>query len=286
MTQRISGKTTICGIIGDPVEHTMSPAMHNAAFAETGLDWVYAAFHVKPDELKAAIEGMRALGIAGFNVTIPHKIHVIPLIDRLDPPAEKIGAVNTVVNRGGILTGYNTDASGFLRAMAERGIDPAGKNVVIIGAGGAARAVSFVLSESRANITIMNRASGMERAVTLAEAVAKSTGGNPGALELSEANLKQVLKKADILVNTTSVGMSPDCEQSPVPGEYLRPGLAVYDIVYNPVRTKLIREAEAVGAGTISGIDMLVWQGILAFELWTGVKPPAETMKREVMKLL
>jgi shikimate dehydrogenase len=286
MTDRISGRTRTCAVIGNPVEHTMSPAMHNAAFREMGIDYVYLAFNVGPERLPAAIEGVRALGMPGINVTIPHKLNVIPLLDGLNPLAEKIGAVNTVVNENGLLTGFNTDASGFLRALVENDIEPEGKSVVVLGAGGAARAVSFALADCGAGPVILNRSSGMERARRLAATVSKTTGIKTGAMELNRENLEKVLEKADILVNTTSVGMSPDTENSPVPADLLKPDLIVYDIIYNPVKTRLLRDAEAAGAATISGIDMLVWQGAVAFELWTGKKPPVEIMKQEVMKHL
>jgi shikimate dehydrogenase len=286
MTDRISGTTRTCAIVGDPVEHTLSPAMHNAAFRETGLDYIYVAFTVKPGDLAGAVAGMRALGMPGMNVTIPHKVNVIPLLDRLDPLAEKIGAVNTIVNESGILTGYNTDASGFLRAMVENGVRPDGKTVVTLGSGGAARAVSFTLADNGATPVILNRPSGIERAKHLALTVAETTGIKTEALELDRENLEKVLEDADILVNATSVGMSPDTEKSPVPADLLKPGLVVYDIVYSPVKTRLLQDAEAAGAETVSGIDMLVWQGAMAFELWTGKKPPVEVMKNEVMKRL
>lgn len=286
MTIPISGKTKICGIIGDPVEHTMSPAMHNAAFKELNLDYVYVTFRVKPSALAEAIEGLRALGICGFNVTIPHKINIIPLLDKIDPTAKQIGAVNTVVNNDGILTGYNTDAPGFLQAMLDSNINPGGKKIAVLGAGGASRGISLILAENKAIVTLLNRASGMERATTLATTLSDSTGAEIKALELNNANLERVLDKTDILVNTTSVGMTPDTDNSPVPANLLKPGLVVYDIVYNPIRTKLIRDAEAAEAKTISGIDMLVWQGALAFEKWTEKKPPVALMKHEALKFL
>ena len=152
----ISGKTKLCGVIGDPIEHTMSPAMQNAAFRGKGVDYLYVAFRVKPEELGKAIAGMRALNIRGLNVTIPHKVTVIPFLDELDPLAEKIGAVNTIVNEDGVLKGYNTDASGFLQALLEKGIKPAGKKVVILGAGGASRAISLTLADRGAHLVILN----------------------------------------------------------------------------------------------------------------------------------
>src|SRR4030042_289622 len=153
----VSGKTVICGVIGDPIEHTMSPVMHNAAFRELGLDYVYVPFRVRREQLDRAIEGMRALNIRGLNVTIPHKVAVIPLLDELDPLAEKIGAVNTITNDDGILTGSTTDATGFLQALLEEGIQPEGENIAILGAGGAAKGIAFILAERGANLTILNR---------------------------------------------------------------------------------------------------------------------------------
>jgi len=282
----MSGKTRVCGVIGDPVEHTMSPAMHNAAFRQMGLDYCYVPFRVKSEDLGRAIDGMRALNIRGLNVTIPHKVSVIPLLDKLDPLAEKMGAVNTIVNDDGVLTGYNTDALGFLQALLEAGIEPGGKNLVILGAGGASRAVSFILVERGGHLLILNRRLELDWAEELADRLSKTFKEEVKALELVEANLARALDKADILVNATSVGMSPNTDETPVPSTLLKPDLVVYDVVYNPVKTRLLREAEAVGAQTISGVEMLVWQGVLAFEMWTGVKPPAELMRGEVIKAL
>ncbi len=282
----VSGKTRLCGIIGDPVEHTMSPAMHNAAFTALGIDYLYVPFRVKKEELGKAIEGMRALNIKGLNVTIPHKVAVLPLLDRLDTLAEKIGAVNTIVNDDGALIGYNTDATGFLQALLERGIEPKGKKVVILGAGGASRAISFILADRGAHLVILNRLLELDWANELASRISQIFTEEVEALELNRENLTRALGKADILVNATSVGMSPDIDETPVPSDLLKPGLIVYDIVYNPIKTKLLKEAEAAGAKTIGGVDMLVWQGAIAFEKWTGQKAPVELMKKEAIKLL
>jgi shikimate dehydrogenase len=170
--------------------------------------------------------------------------------------------------------------------MLGKGIEPEGKRIAVLGAGGAARAVSFILAERKASIVILNRQSGMDRAKKLASMIYEKSGNKTDVLELSRENLAEAINKSDILVNTTSVGMSPDIEKSPVPAELLKPGLTVFDIVYNPVKTRLIRDAERAGAQTISGTDMLVWQGAQAFELWTGKKPPVGLMKKEVLKFL
>jgi len=280
----ISGETKVCGIIGDPIEHTMSPVMHNAAFEKLGLDYLYVPFRVRQEELGKAVAGMRALNIRGLNVTIPHKVAVIPFLDKLESLAEKIGAINTIVNDEGVLTGYNTDATGFLQALLEQGVAPEGKNMVILGAGGASRAISFILAERGANLVILNRQLG--RAEDLARRIAQVFRKEITALTLSKENLADVLASADILVNTTSVGMVPDIDETPVPAGLLNPCLTVFDIVYNPVQTRLLKEAEVAGAETINGLEMLVWQGALAFEKWTEQKAPLDLMKREAIKAL
>jgi len=282
----ISGRTRLCGIIGDPIEHTMSPVMHNAAFERMGIDYLYVPFRVKKEQLAKAIEGVRALNIRGLNVTIPHKVAIIPFLDGLDPLAEKIDAVNTIVNDDGILTGYNTDATGFLQALLERGIEPRGENIVILGAGGASRAISFILAERGSNLVILNRLLELDWAEELASRLSHIFTKEVEALELKEENLAEVLEKADILVNATSVGMTPNIDETLVPFNLLKPSLVVFDIVYNPIKTRLLREAEQAGAKTISGVDMLVWQGALAFEKWTGLKAPIELMRAEVIKVL
>jgi len=282
----ISGATRVCGVIGDPVEHTMSPAMQNAAFREASLDYVYAAFPVRGEDLGHAIHGMRALGMRGLNVTIPHKVTVIPFLDEIDPLADRIGAVNTIVNDGGVLKGYNTDASGFMQALLEKGVDPRGKSVLVLGAGGASRAVCLALGESGAHVFIFNRAEELDWAYDLAATVSWHAECEAKAGELKRENLAGVLPRMDILVNATSVGMTPDSDRSPVDADLLRPGLLVFDVVYNPLRTRLLREAEAAGATTIAGVEMLAWQGALSFEIWTGVKAPVELMRREATRLL
>ena len=281
---RITGETRICGIIGDPVEHSMSPVMHNAAFEALGINYVYLPFHVRKEELKAAINGMRALNIAGLNVTIPHKMAVIPFLDKLDLLAGKMGAVNTVTNENGELAGYNTDASGFLQALRVQGVEPDGKKIVILGAGGAAKGISFILAGAGASLVILNRT--LYRAKELASQIAQDCQQKIEAMTLNEPNLKRAFDGADILVNTTSVGMTPDVDRTPVPGHLLDSRLMISDIVYNPLETKLLREAKAAGARTIGGLDMLVWQGALAFEKWTGQKAPFEIMKQAAVKAL
>ncbi len=280
----ITGKTKVCGIIGDPIEHSMSPVMHNAAFEALGLDYAYLPFRVRREELPEAIAGIRALSVVGLNVTLPHKVDVIPLLDKLDTLAERVRAVNTIVNEGGVLTGYNTDAPGFLQALRSKSIEPDGKKIVILGAGGAAKGISFILAEAGANLVILNRT--LPKAEELKSQIAQFYRQNLKAMTLNEENMAKALGGADVLVNTTSVGMVPGVDQTPVPAKLLKSDMTVFDIVYNPLETRLLREAKAAGARTIDGLDMLVWQGVLAFEKFTGRKAPFEIMKGAAAKAL
>jgi shikimate dehydrogenase len=280
----ISGKTQICGIIGDPVEHTISPAMHNAAFREIGLDYLYVPFRVRRENLADAVKSLMALNIRGLNVTLPHKVSAMAYLDDIDELARYTGAINTIVNREGYLKGYNTDAPGFINAMAAEKVQPVGKNIVIIGAGGASRAISFILADKGADLTILNRHP--ESAQDMADRLSGLFRKNIQALELNRENLETVLAQAQILVNTTSVGMYPDSDVSPVPAALLKPGLVVVDIIYNPLKTKLLEEAQKRGAKIIGGIEMLVQQGAAAFELWTGQQAPVEIMRKAGLKAM
>ena len=261
----------------------MSPAMHNAAFTCLGLDYVYLPFRIPKERLGEAIGGLRGLGFRGINVTIPHKVAVMSFLDEIEPAAEKIGAVNTIVNDNGRLTGYNTDASGFLLALGQAGFKPNGKKAVILGAGGASRAISFALAGSGAGLVILNRREELDWAEALAGRIRDTGGWKAAALELNPDNLKQALEGADLLVNATSLGMHPNIESTPVDKTLLRPGLFVFDAVYNPLRTRLMREAGETGATLVSGLDMLIGQGTVAFELWTGEKSPAAEMKKAAL---
>lgn len=284
LNQSVSGKTVICGVIGDPVEHTLSPVIQNAAFKALELDYIYVPFRVHKSDLSKAIYGIRALNIKGVNVTIPHKIAVTAMLDELDPMAMKIGAVNTIVNNNGTLKGYNTDAPGFIRPLLERVSKLQGKQVVVLGAGGAARAICFALAEQKSGITILNRT--VSRAKELADEISTSREAVVTGAELNRKNLEESLQKADILVNTTSIGMHPDTGNTPVSPDLIARELIVYDIVYNPVKTGLIMAAEKAGAITITGLEMLLGQGALSFELWTGQKAPAQLMREKLIEAL
>ncbi|KTB47494.1 shikimate dehydrogenase [Dehalogenimonas alkenigignens] len=266
----IDSNTRLIALLGDPVAHSVSPAMQNAAFAAAGLNFVYLAFPVPAAAVSGAVAGLRGLGIRGANITIPHKTAVMPFLDRIDDQARRIGAVNVILNDGGRLTGCNTDAPGFLAALKCSGFEPSGKKAVVIGAGGAARAVVFALRGAGASVAIVNRT--RETAASLAA----DTGA--AALPMTDAGFSEALAGASLVVNATSIGLSPDIEATPLPAKFLRQGLVVFDIVYRPQQTRLLRDAEAAGCQTIGGLEMLVEQGALAFELWAGQPAPRDVM--------
>ena len=263
----------IVGIIGYPLGHTLSPAMHNAAFKKMGLDYEYIPFEVEPADLKEALRGLRALHVAGFNVTIPHKETIVPLLDEVTKLARIIGAVNTVENQEGKLVGYNTDGPGFIESLKEdAGFDPKGKRAVVLGAGGASRAVSTMLSEVGAKSLLISDIV-EEKAKGLAEYL------NCKHAKVNSATLKQEIEQADLLVNTTPIGMHPKVNESPLPeGVKLNKKTLVYDLVYNPSETKLLKQAKSAGCRVVSGLGMLVLQGALAFTVFTGEEAPLDTM--------
>ncbi len=268
---RPDAKTRLCGIIGNPVEHSLSPAMHNAAYEQLGLNFAYLAFRVT--DVEGAVRAVRALGLRGLSVTVPHKVAVIPFLDEIDPVAKSIGAVNTVVNDGGRLKGYNTDWTGFVRSL-EAHVPAAGRRVALLGAGGAARAIAFGLREKGASLTILNRAEEIGMARDLAAEIGCPHGDFARA---------QSIASADIVVNATSVGMAPLQDKVPVDPAGLRSEQVVVDIVYNPMETRFLREAAARGCRTVPGYEMLLLQGVTQFELWTGQAAPVDLM-RSVLK--
>lgn len=271
----------VVGIIGYPLGHSISPAMHNAALKKLKLDWEYEPFEVNPKDLEEALKGMRALHIAGFNVTIPHKEAIIPLIDEVTKNARIIGAVNTVVNQEGRLVGYNTDGAGFIESLkGDAKFDPKGKDVVLLGAGGAARAVSVMLAEAKAKSLIIADIDG-EKAKSLSEYIGSYFYIKCNFIEPNSHELQLAIDDADLLVNATPIGMHPKDKVSPLEkGIKLHKILTVYDLVYNPSETKLLKTAKAAGAKTCSGLGMLVRQGALALTLWTGKAAPIEVMRK------
>lgn len=278
----ITSKTQLVGLFGHPVSHSQSPMMHNTAFSETGLGFAYAAFDVEPEDLEDAVAGIRALGLKGVNVTIPHKVAIMPMLDEIDPLAKRIGAVNTVVSREGRLIGYNTDGMGYVRSLVEEtGIELDKQIVTMVGAGGAARAVAFTLAEKGVKeIRIINRS--RERAAVLAEHV----GTIVPTTIVEQGDGAAAIADSSLLINTTSIGMLPNVQETPVPAEWLHSGLIVSDLIYNPLETRLLKEARAIGATVHSGIGMFVNQGALAFELWTGERAPTEVMREVVLQHL
>jgi len=282
----LSGHTQVVGVIGWPIAHSVSPAMHDAAFEALGLDWCYVPFPVPPARLGEAIAGARALGVRGLNATIPHKQALLSLVDDLTPAARAIGAVNTIAVRGERLLGHNTDAGGFLRALREAGFAPEGCRALVLGAGGAARAVVYALLSVGGRVTLLNRT--LERAAALAHEFAGLFPRDTlTAGVLDAATLGQVGITDGLIVNATSLGMWPAVDTSPWPEEARLSGSAfVFDLVYNPRTTRLMRQAQAAGARAVDGLGMLVHQGAEAFALWTGVEPPVEVMYAACTALL
>jgi len=278
VTLQVSGTTKILAIIGHPVEHSRSPAMQNAALAACGMEYVYVPFGVPPERLAEAVAGLRALGVAGFNVTIPHKVSVMAYLDRLDESAEAAGAVNTVLNDRGTLIGYNTDGDGLVQSLGEElGFRPGSGTIVIAGAGGAARgAVAALCRAGAGRIVIVNRT--IERARELARTLGERYNGTEIIPVGGGAEVRPYLGETALFVNTTSLGM--DHETIPfLSVADLPPTAAVYDMVYAPLVTPLLREAAARGLQHANGLGMLAAQGELAFRIWTGRTAPRGVMK-------
>ena len=276
---QITGQTKIVGIIGDPITHSRSPQIHNAAIDALGLDYVYVPFHVQPDDLGAAIEGFKAANVVGINVTIPHKQNVMPYLDEISREATLIGAVNTLIFKDGAISGENTDAPGFLRAMEEEGLDvPQGGSAVVIGAGGSARAIVVALALAGVQtICITNRT--VLRAVALATDLSEKTGVSIYGIGLDDSKLSDAVGTSQLIVNTASTSMDVS-HPLLIDPEWLEPQSIVYDIVYTPPETRLLRAAAEKDCHTIGGLGMLVHQGAIAFERWTGVNPPVEIMRQ------
>ena len=267
----IDQHTALYGVIGNPVRHSLSPALHNAAFSATGLNAVYLAFEA--GDIEGCVRGIKALDIKGASVTIPFKTAVIPYLDKINPLARRIGAVNTIVNDNGWLKGYNTDAIGAVKALEEK-IDLRGMTCLVIGSGGAARAIGFILKERDVTISIANRS------LVRGKELARSLGCPYIPLhKIGET-------RADVLIQTTPVGMYPCVDQCPVPEQILVEGLIVMDIVYNPFETRLIRLAKARGCITINGISMFIHQAAEQLRLWTGIDPPVGVMSHAVKEAL
>lgn len=272
----------IYGVIGDPIGHSMSPDIHNDAFNKENIQAVYHHFHVKPESLTEAVKGMKALGVSGFNITIPHKTTVIPLLDEVDELALAIGAVNTVFNENGRFIGYNTDGTGFYRSLCDEiSGDIKAKKTLVIGAGGAARAIYFTLvKEGVKQVDIANRTK--EKAAHLVSDCPYDKESK--ALTIAEA--EQSLSQYDLIIQTTSCGMSPEVDYTPMKLDQLKAGALVSDIIYNPLQTQFLGEAKEKGADTLHGLGMFVNQAAFAFEIWTGVMPDTMRMTDIVLNKL
>ena len=268
------------GVIGSPIGHSISPAFQQAALDHAGINAAYLAYDVAAEDVGEFVRGLRAPGVMGINITAPHKGAVIPFLDEIDDWATAAGAVNTIVNRQGRLTGHNTDGSGFLRALQdESGFSPKGRGALVLGAGGAARAVVLALSRDKvSSLTIANRT--VSKAQGMAELAQENGVAAAAAIPLERDSLTQAAQEAELIVNCTSMGMTrgPDEGGTPLTRDQIPPSALVNDLVYNPRVTPLLREAEAAGAQTLGGIHMLVYQGATAFEMWTGKPAPVAVM--------
>lgn len=276
--QKVDSKTKYIGLLGYPLGHSISPVMQNAAFESKNINNLYIPVEVRKEDLADVVKAMSKMNFAGFNVTIPYKIEVMNYLDEIDDLAKSIGAVNTVVIKDGKLKGYNTDGIGFLRSLeGELSLSVTGKNIFILGSGGAARAISMTLAMNKANrLYICNRT--FERAEGLVRDINSKYGNVAISIPMLRQKMEEAITDAEILINATSVGTYPNIDEIPIDKELLNGNFAVCDVVYNPKKTKLLQEAEKLGCKTMSGLGMLVHQGAEAFEIWTGAKAPVETM--------
>jgi shikimate dehydrogenase len=280
---RISGRSLVYGLIGDPVDHSMSPTIQNTAFRSAGLDAVYVAWRVTSSGLRSAVHGLRALDVRGFNVTTPHKTAITRHLDHLESFASRIQSVNTVTNERGKFTGFNTDGVGALRSLEEDGASLEGESVLLIGAGGAARAVAYALVERECSLTLMNRT--LAKARRLAKRLQREFGANVACAQLSSRNLHTLLGEAQVVINASSMGMNGKSDV-PIKPTWLKPEHYVFELVYRPLQTRLLQYAALAGARTISGLDMLVNQGACSFTLWTGKKAPLAQMRQAIAERL
>lgn len=269
----ISGKTRLLGLIGNPVEHTVSPQLHNTLASATNIDVAYVPFHVEKEKLEAAVKGLMAVNVLGFNVTVPYKKDIIKYLDECSKEALLMGSVNTVKNIDGRFYGYNTDAEGFSKSFKhETGTGFKGKQVFIIGAGGAARAISVkIAKEGAGKIYIANRTP--SKALEIADMVNENVSSVAEHLDISDARTSKVFSSSGIIINTTTVGMYPNMDVSPIEASFVfSKEQIVYDVIYNPKKTRLLTIAEEKGCTVVNGIGMLFYQGVSAFEIWTGIK--------------
>ena len=284
ISNRITSHTDILCVIGHPIEHSMSPIMWNPALQELGLDYIYVAFDVHPDNLEKAMNGIRSLEIKGVNVTLPHKKTIIKYIDEVESLALKIGAINTIKNEEGVLKARNTDAGGAKKSLLEKGLDLSGKNVLILGSGGVSRAIAYILAEEVDKIVLTDLIE--NRAKLVAKEIKDGMKVDIQGYLSNEDIIEKYIKKTDILINATPIGMYPRVDETPVPKDLLHDDLFVFDVVYNPLETKLMKQAAEIGCEILGGLDMLVNQGMLAFEWWLNRKPNKDLMKNQIIEYL
>ena len=282
----ITGSTILTGLLGSPVAHSVSPAMHNEAFRLLDLDYVYLAFNVGTDSLKDAVKGLKTLGARGFNLTMPDKIAILDLVDELTPAARLAGACNTVINDNGHLIGHTTDGIGYMRSVADAGHDIIGKKMTLLGAGGAATAIctqAALDGVKEIDIFRRNRPEAFAQTVAFADRTAKDTGCKIHVYDFAdETQMKKSLAESAILTNATNVGMAPDTDAIPIPNvQFLHPELIVSDIIYNPRQTQLMKIAASMGCPVFNGMYMLLYQGAAAFECWTGLEMPVAEIKKK-----
>ncbi len=282
----ITVTTKLVALLGTPLGHSLSPAMHNRVYKEMGLDYYYLPIEVSAENLATVFAAIKKMNFAGCNITIPHKVAIIKLLDELDPLAAAIGAVNTVQFKNGKAKGFNTDGEGFLRSLKEEGgITPAGKRFLIFGSGGAARAIAFTLAMGKAaQITLCNRTK--EKADALAAEINNKIRFCADTVEMELLLQGKETIRTDVLVNATNIGMSPQSLTLPCPEAVISCRHTVVDIVYNPHKTAFLREAEKRGARVVHGLGMLIWQGVAAFTIFTGKYPPVTVMREEAEQIL
>ncbi|MCI6019177.1 MAG: shikimate dehydrogenase [Clostridiales bacterium] len=285
MIQQITGHTVLCGLLGSPVSHSISPMMHNEAFAQLGLDYAYLAFDVDTDNLKTAVEGLRTLGVRGFNVTMPDKNMMTKLVDKLTPAAQLTGAVNTVINDNGVLTGHTTDGIGYMLAAKDAGYDLTGKKMTLLGAGGAATSILVQAAlDGLSEIHVFNiKDQFFGRTEILTDKLNNQTSCKVVLHDLKDTDaLNESILNSDILTNGTSVGMAPNTENCIIKDpSVFRPELIVSDVIYNPKETLLLKMAKKAGCPTFNGMYMLLYQGAEAFKLWTGKEMPIDIIKEK-----
>ena len=282
---RINTATRLCAIIGNPVGHSLSPSIHNAAFSALGLNFVYLAFKV--EDAGSALCGMRAMNnFRGMSVTIPHKVEIMKYVDEIPDVDRRIGSINTVINKDGRLIGFGTDGPGAYKAIIDAGVELSGKTALMFGAGGSARAIAFTLANKAGLSRLILLNNNKERLNSLATDLKNSTNTPIKPEKLSTKSIAARMKEADLIINTTPVGMHPNKDASLIPPDLFRPEQTVFDIVYNPLDTKLLTQAKKRGLKTIRGVEMFINQAVLQFERFTGREAPVDVMRRVVMESL